>query len=394
MKLSYKPARPQYNENMETEIRITKLAYGGEGIGLVDGKICFVENALPGEKVLARVMENKPKFLRAKTLKVLEASPSRIVPPCPHIDSCGGCQYQHLDYAEELRWKETQVREYLSRNLKIDPALIAAIRESASPFGYRNSVTLHYERGRAGFYGKDNKTLVPVEGCLLAAPGLASVFREKAAGGNNVSYRLSKDGHLYTSAENSFFEIQTGGETVLTHSKSFFQNNLEVTAAVGKEIKAWAAEKKRETFVDLYAGAGTFTFLAAPKGAELVFAEESPWGLAALEKNIEARRLKASVLKGKVEKTFPQWLENSGPGKKLVAADPPRSGMEPIVAKKLAGDPRVVNLAYLSCHLGSLTRDLGVLLKSGRLRTERIVPFDMFPRTKHIEILALLSAAD
>src|SRR5260221_12069886 len=106
---------------MEKEILIQKIAYGGEGLGTLQGKICFVGNALPGENVRVQITENKKKFLNAKVVKRLTESPQRVTPPCPYLSDCGGCQYQHMTYEEELRWKEIQVREYFQRNLKIPP---------------------------------------------------------------------------------------------------------------------------------------------------------------------------------------------------------------------------------------------------------------------------------
>lgn len=387
-----RPVNFLYNAHMEKEITITKIAYGGEGIGSVDGKICFVDNALPGETVLARIVEEKPKFMRARTARILAASPHRTVPECRYYGACGGCQYQHLSYEEELRWKETQVREHLSRNLKIDPALIRPIAGCAKPYGYRGSVTLHEARGRAGFFGVDNKTLVEIETCLLAADPLMEVFKRKPGGKDaDTAYRVSSEGKVFSSAQDSFFDIRVGNKTITTHSKSFFQNNLEATEKLADKIKEKAAQISPAMFIDLYAGAGTFTLLSAPANASLVIAEESPWGLQALEKNLQRWNLTAEVLKGKVERIFPEWLKKHNPQKAMLLVDPPRTGMDSRLAEKIAAHPGIENLAYVSCHLGTLTRDLGIILKNGRLKIREVYPFDMFPRTKHIEILVLLA---
>ncbi len=382
-----------YNAGMDKQVQITKLAYGGEGIGIIDGKICFVENALPGETVIAKITETKPRFLRGKTRQILQASPARVAPPCVYVEQCGGCQYQHVDYTEELKWKEIQVREHLTRNLKIAPELVRPITASEVPYGYRGSVTIHEEHGRRGFFAKDNRTLIEIKSCLLASPALADVFKMPAQGGKpDTTYRVSKDGKMVSSHNDSFFEIEVGGQTLITHSKSFFQNNLEMTAAMAEKIRRKAVEAAPQTFVDLYAGVGTFTFLSAPK-TTLVLAEESSWGLQALEKNLEKQGLKGEVLKGKVEKIFPSWLQKSNLKKAMVVVDPPRTGMAGDLAEKLGEHPEIENLAYVSCHLGTLTRDLGLILKKGRLKVDSAFPFDMFPRTKHIEILVFLSPA-
>ncbi len=103
---------------MDIELKIEKLVFGGDGLGFVDGKACFVEGALPGEKIHARILNDKANFMKAKLIHILEASPLRIHPPCPYVERCGGCQYQHLPYAEELKWKEQQVRESFGQVFK------------------------------------------------------------------------------------------------------------------------------------------------------------------------------------------------------------------------------------------------------------------------------------
>ncbi len=377
---------------MHQEFKISRMAYGGEGIAHLDGKICFVENALPGETVLAQITENKAKFLRAKTVSVLTASPSRVSPPCPYANTCGGCQYQHVEYAEELKWKETQVREHLSRNLKIAPEIIRSITGSSSPYGYRNSVTLHTENGRTGFFANDNRTLVEIENCLLTAPGLRPVFKTRPARKSaDRTFRISADGKIFSNTEDAFFEISAGKESFLTHSRSFFQNNAEITGKIAEKIRDFSLNPSPEIFADLYAGAGTFTLLSAPAGISLILAEESSWGLSALEKNLTRRGIRAEVLKGRVEKTFPIRLKNPDFKNAAVLVDPPRGGMAEELTKALAENPGVSRLVYLSCHLGTLTRDLGRILEKGRLKIREVLPFDMFPRTKHIEVLVFLS---
>ena len=88
-------------------LTITKSAFGGDGVSTYQGKTCFVEGALPGEEVEAEILQDKKDFLRLRTVKVLKSSPYRVQPPCVYYGRCGGCQYQHASYEEELRLKES-----------------------------------------------------------------------------------------------------------------------------------------------------------------------------------------------------------------------------------------------------------------------------------------------
>lgn len=371
-------------------IQIERMAYGGEGIGRLEGKVCFVEGALPGEEAEIEVIQNKKSFLKARAVKILKASPHRIAEPCVYIKSCGGCQYQHLEYSEELRWKEIQVREYLSRNLKIPEEKIKAITGSSNPYHYRNSVTVHRAGELSGFVGEDNETVTPVGECLLADERLQPAFKTKWSGlRKKISYKLSGEGEFISEELDKIFPVSVGGKIIYTAPKSFFQNNLEITAKVGSSVSGWVKQFKPETFIDLYAGVGTFSVLAAHEAKKIICAEDSRHSQPALKMNLDVLGIPHQILDGSVENVFPDYYSKNKPARPFVFIDPPRVGMVPKTSQFLAAQNSIEALGYLSCHLGSLARDLGVLIKGG-FEVEEALPFDMFPRTKHIEIAVLL----
>lgn len=377
---------------MENEILITDLAYGGEGVGRCNGKVCFVCNALPGERVEIKVIEEQKKILKARAVKWLQTSPARVQPPCPHYETCGGCQYQHVSYKEELVWKEKQVREYLKRNLRIDESVVGKITGSSGPYGYRSSVTMHQNAaGLSGFVSRDNRTVTPVEECLLLNPALKNLFKMPWGHKKEESrtFRLSSENVPMAGSADEFFEIKAGGEKIITHTRCFFQNNLEITGKIGAQLKKWVEDFSPEVFVDLYCGVGTFTFLSSGATPRLRMAEENPWALKALRKNLESRGKTADILEGQVENKFQTWVSDLK-GRVFLFTDPPRQGMDEKLAFGLAKAP-LSQMAYLSCHLGSLTRDLKILTEKGGFKIKTVLPFDMFPRTKHIEILTLLT---
>lgn len=388
---------PRDTKNL-LEISIDQIAYGGEGVGKVQGKVCFVENALPGEKVLAMLTQTSKSFLKARAVEILVRSPHREVPPCRFIDDCGGCQYQHVTYEEEIRWKTIQVREYLKRHLKIDPERVRPIVPSESCYHSRNSVTLHKVPGKdksrpGAFFAKDNISLVPVTECLLADKNLSAVFQnlhDFPHYSEELTFRLGADGKTISSGDLQFFEITVGGETIITHSRSFFQNNLGVTAQIGSALKKWVDQYRPDVFFDLYAGTGTFSLLAAREVPRIVLIEENSSSLDALQKNITARNLPAEVVPGTVERVLSEALESKNFQNGFAFLDPPRKGLESGVSSYLCRKAPFKTIVYLSCHLGTLTRDLAALLKNEHYSVREVLPFDMFPRTKHIEIAVLL----
>lgn len=378
-----------------TTLKIDKLIYGGEGLGFLNGKACFVPGALPGETVEIELLQSKKNFSRARLIKIVEPSPARTEAPCRYVEDCGGCQYQHVSYEEELKWKGIQVREYLARNLKISEDLVKPPVGSSNPYHYRNSVTVHRAMGeKTGFFSEDNQNVLPVENCFLADERLAPAFKTNWYGiKTKMTYRLSAEGETVTDLQEKIFPIKVGRKLIYTSSKSFFQNNLEVTAQIGKALAAWVKKINPLVFVDLYSGVGTFSVLAAGSVKKIVCVEESRHSDAALQMNLDHLGIPHEILRGSVETLFADYCRRNPLEKPFIFVDPPRTGMVPQAAEFLSRQKETGALAYLSCHLGTLARDLGTLLKGGNYRVEQVIPFDMFPRTKHIEILTLLCPA-
>ena len=385
---------------MDLELKIEKLVFGGDGLGFVEGKACFVEGTLPGEKILARILSDKPNFMKAKLLRILEASPLRIHPPCPYMEHCGGCQYQHLPYAEELRWKELQVRESFAQAFKGEEISILPIRYGTKDYGYRKSITIHRtteknnKPQRLGFIGHDNYSKVLIDHCMLADERLREIFtsehklnrREERRG-----FKLDEKGRIFTSDEEKLYRVTIGGRSLWVSSMGFFQNNIEVTELIAQKLAEYVAALKPTRFLDLYAGVGTFPLLAARGVPETHCFEDSPYSVGCLRRNVRELEMPlAGVFSGKVEKTFPRFiLQKPKPGT-LVFMDPPRMGIASSLAEFLSKEDVGANIFYLACDLQILLRDLKHILSAGRYKIREVIPFDMFPRTKHIEVLTHL----
>jgi tRNA/tmRNA/rRNA uracil-C5-methylase (TrmA/RlmC/RlmD family) len=386
------------------EIEIVRTAFGGDGIGMLDGKTCFVEGALPGETVIARVLQDKKSYLRARVVKVLVPSESRAVPPCPYVERCGGCQYQHVSYEEELRLKEAQLRDFFERSLGAAGSVMKSIRRSPGEYGSRNSVTLHRTRPedrrpqRLGFVSRDNKSMVAVDNCLLADPRLMPVFRAEhmlPKGKDRMTFRLTEQGIPVSDKEEAYPRIKIGGESLVAGSRGFFQNNLAVTGLLTEQVAAWARRFSPANFFDLYAGVGTFTFLSARDVPNIFCIEESAASLAALRMNRQEKRPQGiEIVEGRVEKAFPLVLPRAKKGGVMLCLDPPRAGLEASLTRFIAAQTGIDQIVYVSCDPATLVRDLKTLLAGGRYALAEAVPFDMFPRTKHVETAALLVRAE
>ena len=385
---------------MDIELKIEKLVFGGDGLGFVDGKACFVEGALPGEKIHARILNDKANFMKAKLIHILEASPLRIHPPCPYIERCGGCQYQHLPYAEELKWKEHQVRESFGQAFKSGPVSILPIVHGTRDYGYRNSITIHrtteknHKPQRLGFIGHDNYSKVMIDHCMLADDKLREIFAAEYKLNRSEErrgFKLDEKGRIFTNDEEKLYRVSVGGHSLWASSMGFCQNNIGVTERIAKKLEEYVATLKPARFLDLYAGVGTFPILAARTVPDVHCFEDSPYSVGCLRRNVREMEMPLTgIFAGKVEKTFPRFIvQHPKPGT-LVFMDPPRTGIASSLADFLAKEDAGENIFYLACDLQILLRDLRLILSTGRYKVCEVTPFDMFPRTKHIEVLTYL----
>ena len=168
------PERPRsipVRRDQIVDLRVETFGDGPDGLCRIDGYVLFVPFAVPGELVRARVTSAARKFGRAELLEVLEASPERVVPRCPHFGLCGGCQFQHVEQAAQLRAKVERLRSTLAHALRIEPSQVPMRppRAPADGYGQRTKLALHFEeRGGslvAGYFARRSRELVPIEVC-------------------------------------------------------------------------------------------------------------------------------------------------------------------------------------------------------------------------------------
>jgi len=172
----------------EAPLDINDLAFGGKGVGRLEGMACFVPGVIDGEKVRVKIGKVKSRLMEAWLLEVIEPSPHRVAAPCPVFLKCGGCAYQHIEYAHQLRIKENQLREALRRLGGLTNPPVGAMIPSPEPYGYRNRIAVHVRDGKAGFFAEGSNRVVPVQKCLIASPevdlGLQDLLRDRPRDGD------------------------------------------------------------------------------------------------------------------------------------------------------------------------------------------------------------------
>src|SRR5579864_6276838 len=138
------------------DLKIEDVAFGGKGVAREDGKAVFIPYTIEGELVSAKITREKKQFAEAEIVDIHKGSPHRVEPVCPYFGQCGGCAYQHIDYAHQLEIKSRQVRDVLNRIGKLRNVSMRQIIPSSLQYGYRNRVTVHAEDGVIGFFRRDS----------------------------------------------------------------------------------------------------------------------------------------------------------------------------------------------------------------------------------------------
>ncbi|MCD8370268.1 MAG: 23S rRNA (uracil(1939)-C(5))-methyltransferase RlmD [Clostridiales bacterium] len=162
----------EWKKNDQLEVKIDDMSDNGEGIGKTDGFTWFIKDAVIGDRVEAKVMKVKKSYGFARLSRVLEASPYRVEPRCPVARQCGGCQLQAMDYEEQLRFKETKIRNNLARIGGLTDVELSPIIGMENPWRYRNKAQFPFGRSRdgrivAGFYAGRTHSIIECGDCLI-----------------------------------------------------------------------------------------------------------------------------------------------------------------------------------------------------------------------------------
>ena len=406
---------------MTEPVRILRLAAGGDGVGkLADGRAVFVPRSAPGDLVTLRGVRRSSRFARARIARVVEPSPDRVEPRCPHYtaDDCGGCQLQHLTPSAQLAARRTIVGDALRRLARLetpDPE----IEPAGKQFGYRTKLTLAVGSAKhsLGLHPIDRPDEVfELDRCHITADPLMDLWQALRplrgllpAGLEQLVLRLDRDGarHLLAKVQGSrvwtratelcdtlsqsgsraalWWQPEGGVARMVAGRKpggppgAVFE---QVHPAMGDRVRAYAVEQLgpvtgRRAW-DLYAGIGETTAALARAGALVESVERDARAVAHAEATGPAARRHAGEAEALVGRLEPA---------DFVITNPPRTGMASAVTTALAARPPQ-RLVYVSCDPATLARDIARL--GPALRLAHLRAFDLFPQTAHVETVAVL----
>lgn len=419
-------------------LRIQRLANDGRGIAFIEGRTWFVEGALPGEEIEARVLVARSKVVEARSERVLIASEQRRIEPCVHARTCGGCNLQHLPAEDQLALKERSLADQLSRQGLQPKSWAPAL--TGPEFGYRRRARLAVRwnvaarRLDVGFRAAASQDIVSIQECLVLVqplqtllPGLlktlhelekpqvlghvelfsgfaeAVLIRHTAALADadrerlaifareqGVQLWLQGDGQPQPLEPDTAlgYRLPTWDLELEWRPGDFVQVNAPVNEAMIAQALAWLAPQAGERVLDLFCGLGNFALPLARLGADVVAVE----GVAEMVERARTNAVRnglgtAHFYQADLSKPLVQaeWARG---GFAAVLLDPPRDGAYELVGQMSTLGARRV--AYVSCNPATLARDAAELVRQG-YRLEKVGVLDMFPQTAHVEAMAFFT---
>lgn len=396
-----------FEYHQEVELIIESLTNLGMGLGRIDGWVVMVPFVIPGEKVKARIFRNFQNYSDADLVEVLEASPDRVVPECSLYTTCGGCQYQHIQYKRQLEEKTKHVKELMVKLGEINHPVELA-HGSPKVYNYRSKITPHYNRPDRdgsqpiGFlqYGRRNQ-IVDVEHCPIATDAINTALPEarEVARREGGKKRRQRGGTLLmrnvlegvVTSPQEIVSERVGEVTFQFKAGEFFQNNPYILPDLVQYVSTEASTLGARYLVDAYCGVGLFALSTASSFEQVAGVEISEPAVRWAQANATISGVKnARFVIGKAEAIF-NGLKFSAE-ETAVVIDPPRKGCDASFREQLM-EFRPQRIVYVSCDPATQARDLKQFVESGYMIT-RIQPFDLFPHTRHIENVVSLSLAD
>ncbi len=423
-------------------VEITDLGHDGRGVGRVEDKAVFVHGALPGETVLARIIERNRRYDEALCLEVIAPSPDRVEPACPWFEQCGGCALQHLDHQAQLTFKHKRLVDNLTRIGEVTPEQWLPPL-SAPPWFYRRrsrlSARLVRGKGRVlvGFREKQGRFVADVGHCRVLHPdfshrleslseligslsvadavpqietasgddGSAIVIRHLRALSADDLVRLKRwsddEGiavylqpkgpdtvhRLWPEAHGLRYRLDAFDLTLDFHPQHFIQVNAPLNALLVERALALLAPGPGERVLDLFCGLGNFTLPLARRAGSVTGVEGSPELIEAARSNARANGLanvEFDVADLAADVSTRPWYRQ---GFDAALIDPPRSGAFEILPVVAGSGAR--RLVYVSCNPATLARDAAELVGNHGFALKSAGIADMFPHTAHVESIAL-----
>ena len=390
-------------------LEITGLSHDGRGITHIDGKTCFVSDAIPGDMVTAKIYNDERNFFEANLVKIEQPSKERIQPFCEKYSECGGCQLQHLDIAAQRHWKAENFFTQLKQKLNVENCEFTTTLTSDDKT-YRRRARLALEvdkkdkQPRLGFRKAQDNRLVDIDHCPILSDALNTALTKARPELLATASRKTRE-FTIVDADNGVFGLSdseqtahytlspagqklTPALTIEFPSNGFIQINADINAQMISQAIDWLDISNKDTVIDFFSGVGNFTLPLAQVAKKAIGIE----GLDSLvdAANVNAQRnnldncefYKADLFK---DLEHFDWFREAKYDRILL--DPGRLGAQALCGQ--LGKLGAQKIVYVSCNAPTLIRDVKLLQKQG-YQLKKAGMMDMFPHTTHFEAMVLL----
>jgi 23S rRNA (uracil1939-C5)-methyltransferase len=407
------------------EIEISAMTFGPFGVGREDGKAVMVAGAVAGDRLDVEIVSTRRDYAVAKINRVIRASAERRAAPCPYLPQCGGCDWQHIDYGAQVRFKGEIVARELSHALAIAIDPVGLVEPAPAEFGYRSRIRLRVgAKGVLGFYSAGSNTIVEIDSCMVAEAGIRMPLHLARSLGKRVEeIEVARDdarevqvAHLKKPAseedlrrarnvlesdsEIAGIVLRSGahratvgdaaisielepGLSIEVDADLFSQVNRAQNQKLVADVMEMAEIHESKAALDLFCGAGNFSLPASRRGARVTGVDDDAGAIAAASRNAARLKFRDAQFVAMKASATADFLHRARYRPEVIILDPPRTGaadlMEPIIKLRA---PAVI---YVSCDVTTLARDLRILAGAG-YRIKRVRAFDFFPNTHHVEI--------
>lgn len=392
------------------EVKIEKLDNFGRGITYINDKICFVEGALEGEVVDIDIVTDKKKYQEAKVINYLKVSDKRVKETCPFSKVCGGCDLNHISYLDENDFKKNKIKQLVEKYTSVSSNLVKDIVFDDRD-NYRNKIVLHGDKN-IGLYKKSSNSIVCVDKCILVDDKINSIIKVLNKINKNIkeaTIKISNDSKeimvdIKGDVLDTYELINTvdvliingeflsgkkqiinpiGNKKYYESNESFFQVNKTLTEKLYDEALNVIRGDKPDNVLDLYCGTGTIGIYVSDYCKKIIGVDYNKSNIVDANKNKELNNCgNIEFVCDKVENQIDKFNNID-----MVIVDPPRAGLDSKTKdylKKISSK----KIIYISCDPVTLMRDINDL--SDCYGVKYIKPFNMFPRTYHVETVMIL----
>ncbi len=416
-----------YNQDMK-KILIEDISYEGAGVGRVDGKVVFVPKTLVGETVEVEIVKENSKFAQGKVVNIVKACAKRCEPKCPYFEKCGGCDFQHCSYEQEIEIKRNILKREFSKigfNDEIE------FVESKDRFGYRNKIKLEVRSGKLGYFKAKSNEFFEIDCCPLATEQINKTIKTVSEYLKVVEYKTLKHVYIKQVDDNigicflfdknsqkygikfkkneklsdysiffAYGEVLESNKTKVSCVqgeekliKKYDEYDFEIDISAFNQINDDVAKKmyayvlqnaKGMRVVNAYSGQGLLTALLS-KYVKFVYGIEYQFSAHEAAEKLTEQLSNVENICGRVEEKISQVLLRDRID--MIILDPAREGCTKIVLDAINAK-NIERLIYISCNFSTIVRDLAVLKDFYNI--EKIKIFDMFPNTTNMETVVFL----